>query len=72
MSLVDWGKNWFTGVVIDIGKKWSPPPEKDMFQENGELSPDEFKRAGNHLTKICDGWQWKASENKDFKSKYLD
>lgn len=43
-----------------------------MFQETGELSPDEFKRAGNHLINICKGWQWKASENKDFVSKYLD
>lgn len=50
---------------------WSPPPEKDTFQINGEMSPDEFKRAGHHLIKICNGWQWKPSENKEYKSKYL-
>lgn len=72
MSWWDWGKNIANNMVQELGKKWSPPPEKDMFQESGELSPDEFKRAGNHLIKICNGWQWKASENKEFMSKYLD
>jgi ubiquitin-like-conjugating enzyme ATG3 len=72
MSWWDWGKNIANNLAQEIGKKWSPPPEKDMFQETGELSPDEFKRAGDHLIKICNGWQWKASENKEFRSKYLD
>lgn len=43
-----------------------------MFQETGELSPDEFKRAGNHLIKICNGWQWKPAEKKELMSKYLN
>jgi hypothetical protein len=42
----DWGKNLANNLVQEIGKKWSAPPEKDVFQETGELSPDEFKRAG--------------------------
>ena len=49
----------------------APPPEKDMFQESGELSPDEFRRAGEHRIKLCAGWQWKPSENNEFSSKYL-
>lgn len=40
MSWWDWGKNIANNVVQEIGKKWSPPPEKDVFQESGELSPD--------------------------------
>jgi ubiquitin-like-conjugating enzyme ATG3 len=72
MSWWDWSKNIANNFAQEIGKKWSPPPEKDMFQETGELSPDEFKRAGEHLIKICNGWQWKPSENKEFRSKYLD
>lgn len=59
-------------IVKGIFSKFYPPPEKDMFQETGELSPDEFKRAGDHLVKICNGWQWRPSENPKFKSKYLD
>lgn len=72
MSWLDWGKNLVNNVGQEIGKMWAPPPEKDTFQANGELSPDEFRRAGQHLIKICTGWQWKPSQNKDFKSKYLD
>lgn len=40
MSWFDGVKNIANNMVQEIGKKWSPPPEKDMFQENGELSPD--------------------------------
>lgn len=70
-GLLDWGKNLLNKGVQELGKKWSPPPEKDMFQLTGELSPDEFKRAGNHLIKICNGWQWKPAEKKELISKYL-
>jgi hypothetical protein len=72
MSWFDWGKNELNKWGQELGKKWSPPPEKDMFQVTGELSPDEFKRAGEHLIKICNGWTWKPSLNKEFKSKYLN
>lgn len=68
---VDWGKNLLNKGVQELGKKWSPPPEKDMFQLTGELSPDEFKRAGSHLIKICNGWQWKPAEKKELNSQYL-
>jgi|JI9StandDraft_2_1071091.scaffolds.fasta_scaffold3117381_1 hypothetical protein len=46
MSWLDWGKNLVNNVGQEIGKMWAPPPEKDTFQVNGELSPDEFRRAG--------------------------
>lgn len=72
MSWWDKAKNLANNFAQEVGKKWSPPPEKDMFQETGELSPDEFKRAGDQLIKICNGWQWKPSENPKSKSKYLD
>jgi len=36
----DWLKNKGLKVVIEIGKTFSPPPEKDTFQINGEMSPD--------------------------------
>lgn len=55
-----------------FGKLFYPPPEKDVFQETGELSPDEFTRAGNHLIQIDNGWQWRPSENPYFKCQYLD
>ena len=67
----DWLKNKGLKVVIEIGKTFSPPPEKDTFQINGEMSPDQFIRAGHHLTNVSNAWQWKASENKEFVSKYL-
>lgn len=35
MSWWDWAKNQANKLAMEIGKKWSPPPEKDMFQENG-------------------------------------
>ena len=61
MSWYDWIKNKANNAVQELGKTFAPPPEKDMFQENGELSPDEFMRAGEHLIKICKDWQWKPS-----------
>lgn len=65
-------KNFANNMTQEIGKKLSPPPEKDVFQENGELSPDEFKRAGDHLIKTCEAWQWKPSLNPNYRSKYLN
>ena len=57
----DMAKNFANNITQEVGKKISPPPEKDVFQENGELSPNEFKLAGDHLIKICSDWQWKRS-----------
>lgn len=48
----------FLGSVRDYLFK---PAEGDLFQINGQLSPNEFYRAGDHLTKVCAGWQWKPS-----------
>ena len=65
--IVNTGNN----VVIGVTTVLVPPPEKDMFQVNGQLSPDEFKRAGNHLIKQCNAWQWKDAVNVNLRSKYL-
>lgn len=62
MSWWDWAKNQANKLAQEIGKKWSPPPEKDMFQQNGQLSPDEFLRAGDHLITICKAWKWQPSQ----------
>ena len=67
----DMAKNFANNITQEVGKKLSPPPEKDVFQESGELSPDEFKRAGDHLIKVCGDWQWKPSLNPQYQSKYL-
>ena len=64
-------KNFANNITQEVGKKISPPPEKDVFQENGELSPNEFKLAGDHLIKICSDWQWKPSLNNNYHTKYL-
>jgi len=71
MSYWDWVKNIGNNIVQEVGKKFSPPPEKDVFLINGELSPNEFVNAGDHLIKICKGWQWKSSTNKDYSSLFL-
>lgn len=71
MSYWDMAKNFANNMTQELGKKLSPPPEKDVFQENGELSPDEFMRAGDHLVKVCGDWQWKPSTNPNYSSKYL-
>jgi hypothetical protein len=68
---MDWIKNKINNVNQEIGKKLYPPPEADVFQVNGELSPNEFKRAGDHLTTVCTGWTWRPSLNPNFISKYL-
>lgn len=49
-----------------------PPPETEQFEENGKLSPEEFKRAGDKLTEVCTGWKWMPSLNPAYTSKYLD
>lgn len=71
MQYWDMAKNLASNVTQGIGKKLSPPPEKDVFQEHGELSPNEFKQAADHLIKICGDWQWKPSLNPNYSSKYL-
>jgi len=71
MSYWDMAKNFANNMTQELGKKLSQPPEKDVFQESGELSPNEFINAGDHLIKVCGDWQWKASLNPNYTSKYL-
>ena len=40
MHYWDMAKNMVNNAAQELGKKVSPPPEKDVFQENGELSPN--------------------------------
>lgn len=68
----DYLKNEANKAVMAVSTKLSPPPEKDMFQINGELCPNEFVRAGDKLTEVCTGWKWKPSANPNYSSKYLD
>lgn len=70
-ALWNLAKKKVNDLVEGVGPTFVPPPEKDMFQINGELSPNEFSKAGDHLISICTDWKWKASENKDRQSKYL-
>ncbi len=72
MSYWDKLKNAGNNLVQWGGKTLAPPPETDQFETNGELSPDEFQRAGDKLTQVCSSWTWKPSSNKDYHSKYLD
>jgi hypothetical protein len=39
-KLLSWGKKLANDFVEEVGPTWVPPPEKDMFQVNGELSPN--------------------------------
>lgn len=71
-KLYDKAKNAANNVVMGASKKLYPPPETDQFEENGKLSPDEFKRAGDKLTEVCSGWKWMPSSNPNYSSKYLD
>ena len=64
-------KNAANNAMIGITTALVPPPPNDMFQVNGQLCPDEFKRAGNHLIKICNAWQWKDAANVNLRSKCL-
>lgn len=42
-------KNAANNIVMDASKYIYAPPEKDQFEINGQLSPEEFKKAGDHL-----------------------
>ena len=68
----DAAKNMANKVKMGASNYIYAPPETDQFEENGQLSPDEFKRAGDKLTEVCAGWKWMPSSNPDYKSKYLD
>ena len=46
----DKAKNAANNALMGASKKLYPPPDTDQFEENGKLSPDEFKRAGDKLT----------------------
>lgn len=65
-------KNWANNQLMAGTKMIYPPPETDQFEENGKLSPEEFKKAGDKLTEVCAGWKWMPSSNPAFFSKYLD
>lgn len=70
--MFDYIKNQSNKLLMEGSKKLYPPPETDQFEENGKLSPDEFRRAGDKLTEVCSGWRWMPSSNPNFSSKYLD
>ena len=46
-------KNMANNAYQGISKNVYPPPETDQFEISGELSPDEFRRAGDKLTQVC-------------------
>ena len=52
MSYWDKLKNAANNIVMDASKKLYAPPETDQFEATGQLSPDEFKRAGDKLTSV--------------------
>lgn len=72
MSWLDSIKNVGNNLVQWGGKTLTPPPETDQFAINGELSPDEFERAGDKLTQVCSSWTWRPSSNPKYHSKYLN
>lgn len=65
-------KNASNKVVMGVSNAVYAPPETDQFEKSGELSPDEFIRAGDKLTQVCHGWSWKPSSNPKYLSKYLE
>jgi hypothetical protein len=48
----DYLKNAGNNILIDISKQIISPPETDQFQINGQLSPNEFRKAGDHLVNV--------------------
>ena len=66
MSWTDYFSNVANKIKIAVGEHIYEVPEHDVFQINGELSPNEFIRAGDHLIKICKEWHWRPSSNKDY------
>lgn len=45
-------KNAANNMVMDASKYIYTPPEQDQFTVNGQLSPEEFKKAGDHLVSV--------------------
>lgn len=52
-SITNAVKNTLNNTNQAISKAMYPPPETDQFEISGELSPDEFRRAGDKLTQVC-------------------
>ena len=48
----DYLKNTANNIVMDVSKHIYDPPKTDQFEINGQLSPDEFRRAGDHLVNV--------------------
>ena len=73
-GLISGVTNALNNAAMGISDKLSlnPPPTKDVFRTNGQLSPSEFMRAGDKLVQSCGGWTWSKSQNPDYKSKYLE
>ncbi len=45
-------KNAANNVVMGASKYIYDPPQTDQFEINGQLSPNEFKKAGDHLVEV--------------------
>ena len=65
-------KNAANNMYQGVSKKLNAPPEQDVFEGTGELSPDEFRRAGDKLTQVCASWSWRPSSNPKYVSTYMD
>lgn len=65
-------KNMLNNVGMSISKAISTPPSTEQFEQTGQLSPDEFLKAGDKLIEVCSEWKWMPSANPKFVSKYLD
>lgn len=48
----DYLKNTANNIVMDASKYIYAPPETDQFEINGQLSPNEFRKAGDHLVNV--------------------
>jgi hypothetical protein len=54
------------------GEEEPPTIPSNNFHINGELSPSEFRRAGDRLVASCSGWTWSRSQSSSYRSKYLE
>jgi ubiquitin-like-conjugating enzyme ATG3 len=65
-------KNKTNEIVQDVTQRIVDPPKEELFLKTGQLSPEEFVRAGDHLVSVAskEGWKWMPAKP-EYSKKYL-
>ena len=69
--MVDKIGNFIGGTYREIAKGFMNVLKESKFYEKGELTPEEFIKAGDYLTRKCPTWKWCSNKSNISPAEYL-